>query len=321
MRRKHSKSLHGAGIDVLFIGIYGENLFSVLVIALGNVGEERRRRTEVAVGWWVVPPRQKLLSVFLVMRAQVFSDLHLDFAGSFRPTPAPGATLAIVAGDVGHSPDSLRLLSGWPVPVVFVPGNHEYDGADLADGDEELADVCRELGFTLLNCAVHELTDDHGRLRLVGASRWWDFDLLGRNRRDECMTFGERYLRHMGSAWNGRPLHSEEVRELALSHRIWLAKTLAKSFDGRTIAITHSGPSARSADPRYGMRPGTASFCNADDDLLHLADVWIHGHLHCAHDYVAEHHSGHRTRVICNPRGYDRLGEPAGFIDHLVIDL
>lgn len=255
------------------------------------------------------------------MRVQVFSDLHLEFAGTFRPTPAPDATLAIVAGDVGHSPDSLQHLAGWPVPVVFVPGNHEYDGADLADGDGELAEVCATLGITLLNCAVLELADEQGRLRLVGASRWWDFDLLGPDRREECMTFGERYLRHMGSAWNGRPLHAEHVRTLALSHRGWLTTTLAPPFDGRTIVITHSGPSARSADPRYGLRPGTASFCNDDDDLLHHADVWIHGHLHCTHDYIAEHQTGHRTRVICNPRGYDRLGEPAGFIDHLVIDI
>ena len=35
-----------------------------------------------------------------------------------------------------------------------------------------------------------------------------------------------------------------------------------------TVVITHYGPSLQSADPRYGKQPGTASFCNADDDLM-----------------------------------------------------
>ncbi len=254
------------------------------------------------------------------VRAQVFSDLHLDFAGGFRPTPINDVDLTIVAGDIGHSPDMLTRLAGWPSPIIFVPGNHEYDGADLSDGDDELAEVCDGLDITLLNCRVSERSDERGRVRLVGASRWWDFDLLGDDRRQECMTFGERYLRHMGSYWRGQPLHAEDVRALARQHRSWLASALAEPFDGRTIVITHSGPSARSADPRYGLRPGTASFCNNDDDLFALAEVWIHGHLHCAHDYTVTQADGHVTRVLCNPRGYDRLGEPAGFVPDLVIE-
>jgi hypothetical protein len=254
------------------------------------------------------------------VRAQVFSDLHLDFAEGFRPTAVPGVDLAIVAGDVGHSPDILGHLANWPAPILFVPGNHEYDGADLSDGDDELLEVCQDLGITMLNCGVHERSDRSGHVRFVGASRWWDFDLLGVDRREECMVFGQRYLRHMGSFWRGQPLHAADVREFALTHRSWLAATLAEPFDGRTVVITHSGPSARSADPRYGLRPGTASFCNNDDDLFAFADVWIHGHLHCAHDYSVTQSTGHVTRVVCNPRGYDRLGEPAGYIADLVID-
>jgi hypothetical protein len=51
------------------------------------------------------------------------------------------------------------------------------------------------------------------------------------------------------------------------------------------VVITHFAPSLRSADPRFGRQPGTASFCNADDDLIPRADLWLHGHLHCRHDY------------------------------------
>ncbi len=50
------------------------------------------------------------------------------------------------------------------------------------------------------------------------------------------------------------------------------AETAARGWDA-TVVITHFAPSLRSADPRYGMQPGTASFCNADDDLLRRADL------------------------------------------------
>jgi hypothetical protein len=78
------------------------------------------------------------------------------------------------------------------------------------------------------------------------------------------------------------------------------------------VVVTHFGPSLLSADPRYGRQPGTASFCNADDDLLPLADLWIHGHLHCRHDYRVAHPGGH-TRVVSNARGHSHKGETLGW--------
>jgi DNA repair exonuclease SbcCD nuclease subunit len=243
------------------------------------------------------------------VRAQIFSDLHLDFAGGYVPTPAPDADLLITAGDLGHSPDALRVLTDWPVPVIAIPGNHEYDGSNIADADEELREIAQQIGITYLNKDVHVVHTNDGRaVRFVGCSRWWDFDLLGESRREEMMQFGGRYLRHMASAHNGLPLTAQDVRDFAVDHRTWLAETLREPFDGTTVVITHSGPSKASADPRYGLAAGTASFCNNDDDLLPYAHIWIHGHLHCPHDYTVAHERG-STRVVCNPRGYERLRE------------
>ncbi|MNL49930.1 hypothetical protein D3C87_1729020 [compost metagenome] len=56
------------------------------------------------------------------------------------------------------------------------------------------------------------------------------------------------------------------------------------------------------------MSPGTAGFCSALDELLPLADCWMHGHLHCAHDYVKD-----GCRVVANPLGYAKKGEQADF--------
>jgi hypothetical protein len=254
------------------------------------------------------------------VRAQVFSDLHLEFAPDYFPEPSPLADIAIVPGDLGHSPVVLRRFVDWPVPLLYVPGNHEYDRADYEATRQQIAVECRAAGIILLDRSTEVLTDVDGRsIRFVGTTRWSDFDLLGRNERQRCADAAERYLRHMKSSRRGGPLDAAAVRDLGVYEREWLEEELRSPFKGTTVAITHFAPSGRSADPRYGLVPGTASFCNADDDLLKYVDVWIHGHLHSPHDYVVE--GQRRTRVVCNPRGYERLGAPAGFIPDLVIEI
>jgi hypothetical protein len=85
--------------------------------------------------------------------------------------------------------------------------------------------------------------------------------------------------------------------------------------------VTHFGPSLRSADARYGKQPGTASFCNADDDLIPRADLWLHGHLHCRHDYRVDRAGRRPSRVVCNPLGLAKKGEQAGHDPLLLIEL
>jgi hypothetical protein len=95
-----------------------------------------------------------------------------------------------------------------------------------------------------------------------------------------------------------------EVRELGLQSQAWLRTALSQPFDGSTVVVTHFAPSLLSADPRYGLTPGTAGFCNALDDLLPAAQLWLHGHLHCPQDYRSQ-----GCHVVANPLGYAHKGE------------
>jgi hypothetical protein len=115
----------------------------------------------------------------------------------------------------------------------------------------------------------------------------------------------------------GQPFDAAAVREAGLADRAWLADALrpaaAPAPWEAQVVITHFAPSLCSADPRFGRQPGTASFCNADDDLLPHVDVWLHGHVHCRHDYTVPRADGPHTRVVCNARGMVRKGEASGF--------
>jgi len=256
------------------------------------------------------------------MRLQLLSDLHLE-TEVYAPEPAPGAELLVLAGDVDSTWAGLEHFRDWPVPVLFVAGNHEFDQRETTQAWPALRERCTRLRLDLLECESRVRTDAQGkRVRFVGTTRWCDFDLFSPAGRDRAMRAAGYYMKLMRATRNGAAFDAAGVRDEALACRAWLAAELAQPSAGwdTTVAITHFAPSLRSADPRYGAQPGTASFCNADDDLLPHAALWLHGHLHCQHDYVVPHASG-STRVVCNPRGHARKGEAAGHRPQLVLEV
>lgn len=258
------------------------------------------------------------------MKLQLLSDLHLE-TETFSPRPAPGAELLVLAGDIDSTWAGYEAFAAWPVPVLVVAGNHEFDDRDVDEALVGLRALCRRLGFTFLEREEHLFTSADGqRVRFLGTTRWSDFDLFGAAQRARAERAAEYFLRLMGSTRDGRPFDATAVRAEALACRAWLEATLAVPARGcwdRTVVITHFGPSVRSADPRYGRQPGTASFCNDDDALLPRADLWLHGHLHCRHHYSLNRPGQRPTQVVCNPRGLAGKGEDEGHEPLLLVDV
>lgn len=249
-----------------------------------------------------------------VVRLQILSDLHLE-TEAYEPAPADDADLLVLAGDVDSSWAGLERFRGWPRPVIFVAGNHEFDNREIGEAWPALREHCERLGFTVLECSsAVRVGADGRRIRFVGTTRWCDFGLFGHPADERVLRAASYFMRVQRSTLHGAPFDAPAVQAQALACRAWLAAELAASPRDcdATVVITHFGPSLRSADPRYGRQPGTASFCNADDDLLPHAALWIHGHVHCRHDYVVNHQAG-RTRVVCNARGHTRRGESEGY--------
>lgn len=268
-----------------------------------------------------------------VVNIQLISDLHLESHPHFTVQPAPGADLLVLGGDIGSYQEGSRLTklgiadfglarfsplpvaqggAAWPVPVFFIPGNHEYDGLDFDATHSRLRETCERLGITWLE----QTSLIFGGIRFIGCTLWTDFDALGAGtspaeqlkERAKAFRAANFYLNKYHAFHDGTPMLADAMREKGLASRQWLQQALAEPFDGKTVVVTHFAPSLLSADPRYGLVPGTAGFCNSLDELLPLADVWMHGHLHCAIDYVS-----HGCRVVANPLGYAGKGEQATF--------
>jgi hypothetical protein len=256
------------------------------------------------------------------VRLQIISDLHLE-TEDFQPEPAHGAELLVLAGDIDSGWTGLERFRAWPQPIVLVAGNHEFDERELVEARPALRGRCDDLGITLLERATVVVTGKDGRrIRFVGTTRWCDFGLFGDPNDERVLRAAGYFMRIQRSTLDGRPFDAAAVRREALACRAWLAAELGRT-DGdwdATVAVTHFAPSFRSADPRFGGQPGTASFCNADDDLLPRVSLWIHGHLHCRHDYRVRHPGG-ETRVVCNARGHARKGEAEGYDGRRTVDV
>ena len=273
------------------------------------------------------------------MNIQLLSDLHLESHPHFVPEPAPGANVLVLAGDIGSYQEGSQLgdddfglarfsplpqHASWPTPVLFVPGNHEYDAQDFDAAHMRLKRTCDRLGIQWLERET--LTLDG--VRFVGTTLWSDFDALADNAgvtdigprlkmRDKAYRAANFYLRKTDGTRHGEPFLAEPMREQALVCQEWLRAALQVPFEGPTVVVSHFAPSLRSADPRYGLVPGTAGFCNVLDDLLPEADVWLHGHLHAPSDYrvqgIGSDGSPWQCRVVANPLGYARKGEQVTF--------
>lgn len=142
--------------------------------------------------------------------------------------------------------------------------------------------------------------------------------------RGKAFRAANHYLAKATTLRDGVPMLAEDMRELSLDCQAWLRAALAVPFDGTTVAVTHFAPTLLSHDPRYGTTPGTAGFCNALDDLLPFADVRMHGHLHCPHDYVVANvvdGMPRHCRVVANPMGYIERDEHLAFVPTWHIDI
>lgn len=280
------------------------------------------------------------------MKLQLLSDLHLEAHPHWVPQPAAGADLLVLAGDIGSYQPGSQLVdadfglgqfspqAGWPTPVIFVPGNHEYDGLDFDTAHARLRETCERLGLIWLERESVVLSG----VRFVGTTLWSDFDALGPTAdalptrtgadpgvnalaqllkaRDKAFRAANYYLRKTLTTRQGEPWLADGLREQALVCQAWLRDALAQPFDGSTVVVTHFAPSLLSADPRYGRTPGTAGFCNALDDLLPLAQWWLHGHLH-----APSHYTHYGCHVVANPLGYARKNEQAAFRPDFAIDI
>jgi predicted phosphohydrolase len=188
------------------------------------------------------------------MKIQIVSDIHLGLVPCALPNV--DADLLILAGDIHRPVEALRWARELPIPIIYVPGNHEYYGSSLPATDRLLRELVQDSNVTLLDCAEKRIGD----LRVLGATLWTDFLLYGEGPErekamDEAKRFSRDFSRITVDEEGLETLSPEHCATLFMQHANWLDALWSRVVAPRcgcmatptTAAITTS--SAREYSP------------------------------------------------------------------------
>lgn len=244
-----------------------------------------------------------------MLRIRVLSDLHFEFhadAGeSFVASLDPlGVDVLVLAGDIavaeGIGPALDRLCTRFAdSDVVYVHGNHELYGSTREDVVRETRSAASRLpNLRWLDCDVVEI---RGR-RFLGAPLWFRHDAKA-----HPLRFGMNDFRVIGGfeTW----VYQENARAIGLFER---------ELREGDIVVTHHLPSQACVGPQWVGHPLNAFFVCELDELVvaRKPALWIHGH---THDNVDARVGD--TRIVCNPFGYVRVEENAGFDEAFTVEV
>nr|WP_250807674.1 metallophosphoesterase [Neorhizobium tomejilense] len=250
------------------------------------------------------------------------SDLHMgkeEAEGGIAFGEIPKADVAVIIGDL--SSDMMANLR-WcakvvrpHMPVVYVPGNHDFHFRGIIQASAEGRKYASRLG-------IHYLDGDAAvvaGVRFVGGTFWSDFavDVYQDGRSPEAVVKANMDA-SLGKADFKRIMHCEKVGEVlkpwhtaAIHDRTkgFIRRTLSRAYrEGPTVVVTHHGPLPDVSQPGFENSTTHASYTSDQSSMMkgYAPEMWLFGHIHNAFNRTVG-----KTKVWCNPRG--RVHEDTGF--------
>ena len=256
------------------------------------------------------------------MKYRLVDDVHLEFGNNYYLPKIEGEEemILILAGDIAPVIDFKHLLKPFLNNcckrhkfVIWVWGNHEYYHEHI-DCQKKYIDMLGKIypNLVILENDVFILNKE--KTVIIGATLWTDFDKESPFLMFEAKRMMSDYRVIQGITPN-LILKRFEYSSSYIDHMIkqW------KGNDYKTIVVTHHAPLWNSVGIGFETANNNGYFVSDLEDMIldRSPDVWCHGHVHCAHDYMAGD-----TRILCNPRGYHDIHENTyGYDDTLVFEL
>ncbi len=255
------------------------------------------------------------------LRVQIASDLHLEFPQNrvwldSHPLEPAGDVL-VLAGDTIP-----RVLKDEAVPfiekvasrfelVILIPGNHEfYHGT-------------ARFAYPSLNERIHDhvvwlnnATMEWEGVRFLCTTLWTDIPPVYQYEARSVMN-DYRVIRREETSKSPPLAPRDTVMFYNISNR-YLERELAKSWEGKTVVVTHHAPHPSLSMDAYPVEAVRHAYATdmapvmRDNDI----DLWIFGHVHRSFDVTIE-----GTRVVSNPLGYYNEYQKQDFDPSMVIEL
>ncbi|MFI3218387.1 MAG: metallophosphoesterase [Methylococcales bacterium] len=230
------------------------------------------------------------------MKIKLISDVHQEFYEDKELYKNPtNADVLIIAGDlaVGHEAviSALKQFGKNYANVVYVPGNHEYYGGEIALFDQYVTRFTEGTNIHFLNPYSVKIGD----VTFIGAALWTNF-------RDNMFSkiACRNEINDFRTIWKFTP---QVCSELHYRHKKYIMDRYAAA-EGKTVIVTHFMPAIECIAPEYyGDSAINDYFANDMGAWIGcLSDAtWMYGHTHTPGDMFLGD-----TRVVCNPYGYNR---------------
>tara|TARA_R110002050_G_scaffold57423_5_gene129132 strand:+ start:37180 stop:37842 length:663 start_codon:yes stop_codon:yes gene_type:complete len=191
-------------------------------------------------------------------------------------------------------------------PVIYISGNHEFYHHDY---DVLLSEI-RVISERHEN--VHFLECDELMLdgvRFLGTTFWTDYWGNGTTNKMRNMAELQQFFPdHRLIKKDNKAFKTSDAFMIHLQSKAWLNAKLDESFDGKTVVVTHHGPSLCCQHPFFDDNEIAAGFLSNCDALVAKADVWIYGHTHPNIDIKIGN-----CRLVSNQVGYPNEKLPIPF--------
>jgi predicted phosphodiesterase len=250
------------------------------------------------------------------------SDLHLEKNRDLKRFKIPEipSDVIILAGDIAEGIDGIEWAAEQSArlrkPIIYVPGNHEFYGTDMHSTLFRMRQKADQHGINVLS--QNQIIIDN--VRFLGVTLWTDYGAISKPERsmEVCQQFmnDHRLIR-----FKDKPFTTQTALNHHQSDIHWLESKLRVSFDGKTVVVTHHGPSIACHDNnKFDLDEISAGFWSHLDHLLPNADLWVYGHTHGNLDRVVN-----GTRLFSNQCGYRHSiyakPEVKGFNANLIVEI
>lgn len=225
------------------------------------------------------------------MKILIMSDLHLDCeqdkGKSFvESISSKEIDVLVLAGDIScaeNIPITLKYFCQKFNKVIYVHGNHEYYGAAKKHVISWTYDALAENpNLIWLNNDFIEIDG----FRFVGSPLWFET-----NEKDFLTSYHYNDFIFI-------PSFEDWIEQESLSCRNYLLNNVSS----QDIVITHFVPTNKSFYGKFKLNYLNKYYINNLEGLIidKQPKMWIHGHTHHSSNYVLN-----KTKIICNPKGYD----------------
>lgn len=253
------------------------------------------------------------------MKVAYYSDLHLEFQ-HWEPSLID-ADVVILAGDIHVAEKGIEWASKIfkDIPVVYVPGNHEYY-CDL-----NIDQINYALKKKAKGTNVHVLLDESvviNGVNFIGSTLWSDFKLLGDQKLCMALALGMindyRFIKMATPHMINRKFTPSDALELHKAAILSIDSSINPSMPN--VLAVHYGINKLCSHPQFHKDDLSGAFVT---DLSERIEIWsehlaaiVYGHTH--HN---EEMNISNVPAYSNQRGYAPYDLTPGFKENKTFEV